>query len=378
MEADRHSMTIGIASFRPLVRSVFPILLLLTIGAREARGQDYVIGPKDILKITVWGQQDLSGNYPVALDGMVNFPLVGQVEASGLTENQFAERLRALLAKDYLVNPQVFVSVVEYRSKKVIVLGEVAKPGVYPLTGEMTVLEIMSQAGLSSSAGKEIVLVRKGEKVASVGSSRTSGNSIRRLSLDKIRSADPKENIPVEDGDTIFVPKNNSFFVLGEVAKPGVYPLDKEMSVLEGITVAGGFTTKAQAGGTKVIRKLPDGTQDTISVDLSGKIPADKQTRIADGDTILVPRGNAYFVFGEVKRPGEYQLEKDTTILEAISAAGGFTDKAAPGRTKIIRMTARGQQTIEVDMNEIIKRGRREKSVPLVENDVIVVPESFF
>jgi polysaccharide export outer membrane protein len=348
------------------------------VFAWQARGQDYVIGPKDILKITVWGQPDLSGNFPVSLEGTVNFPLVGPVAASGLTENQFAGRLQRLLEKDYLVNPQVFVNVAEYRSKKVIVLGEVAKPGVYPLTGEMTVLEIMSQAGLSSSAGKEIVLVRKGEKVASVGSTQTSGNTIRRLSIDKIRSADPKENIPVEDGDTIFVPKNNSFFVLGEVARPGVYSLDKDMSVLEGITVAGGFTTKAQAGGTKVIRKLPDGTQDTISVDLSGKIPADKQTKIADGDTILVPRGNAYFVFGEIKRPGEYQLEKDTTILEAISAAGGFTDKAAPGRTKIIRMTARGQQTIEVDMNEIIKRGRREKSVPLMENDVIVVPESFF
>ena len=142
--------------------------------------------------------------------------------------------------------------------------------------------------------------------------------------------------------------------------------------------MSGGFTDKASAAGTKVIRKLPDGTQDTISVDLSGNIPADRQTRIADGDTIVVPRGNAYFVFGEVKKPGEYQLGKDTTILEAISAAGGFTDKASPGRTKVIRTSPKGQQTIEVDMNEIIKRGRRDKSIPLIENDVVVVPESFF
>jgi polysaccharide export outer membrane protein len=214
--------------------------------------------------------------------------------------------------------------------------------------------------------------------VASAGGVQAKGNTIKRLSVDKIRSVDPQENILVEDGDTIYVPKANTFAILGEVAKPGVYPLEKEMTVFEGLVVAGGFTTKAAPAGTKVIRKLPDGSQDTISVDLSGNIPADRQTRIADGDTVLVPRGNAFFIFGEVKRPGEYLLEKDTTILEAISAAGGFTDKAAPGRTKIIRITPKGQQTIEVDMNEIIKRGRREKSIPLVENDVIVVPESFF
>ncbi len=364
--------------YRLLLRSCVPLLILLAVCARESPGQGYVLGPRDVLKISVWGHQDLSGEFAVGLDGTIRFPLVGQLVASGLTEGQLAERLRVLLEKDYLVNPQVFVTVTEYKSKKVIVLGEVAKPGAYPLTGDLTLLEILSQAGLSSSAGKEVVLVRPGQKVASAGGAQSAGNTIKRISVDKIRSADPKENILVEDGDTIFIPKTNTFFVLGEVAKPGVYPLEKDMSVFEGLVVAGGFTTKAAPAGTKVIRKLPDGTQDTISVDLSGNIPADRQTKIGEGDTILVPRGNAFFIFGEVKKPGEYQLEKDTTILEAISAAGGFTDKAAPGRTKVIRTTPKGQQTIEVDMNEIIKRGRRDKSIPLVENDVIVVPESFF
>ena len=80
-----------------------------------------------------------------------------------------------------------------------------------------------------------------------------------------------------------------------------------------------------------------------------------------------------------MKKPGDYNLEKDTTILEAISVAGGFTDKAAPNRTRIIRTMPTGQQqTIDVDMNDIIKRGRRDKSIPLKENDVIVVPESYF
>jgi len=141
---------------------------------------------------------------------------------------------------------------------------------------------------------------------------------------------------------------------------------------------AGGFTNKASPSGAKIIRKRPEGGQETIAVDLSGAVPANKDFVIQDGDTVLVPRGNTFFVFGEVKKPGDFQLEKNTTILEAISVAGGFTDKAAPGRTKIIRNTPTGQQTIEVDMNDIIKRGRRDKAVPLQESDVIVVPEAYF
>ena len=353
--------------------------VLCVLPHHHAAGQDYVIGPRDVVKITVWGHQDLSQNYNVSAEGTIVFPLVGEVRAAGMTEAQLGQQLAKLLEKDYLVNPQVLVSVAEYRSKKVLVLGEVEKAGAYPLMGQTTLLDVISLAGgFGKNAGKELVLVRPQPQIVSAGQTLPSGNTIRRLRVDKVQAGDTSENIRVEDGDTIFVPKLNSFFVLGEVSKPGAYTLEKETTALEAVTIAGGFTTKAATAGTKVIRKLADGKQDTIPVDLSGAIPVGRNFKIQDGDTVLVPRGNTFFVFGEVKKPGDYQLEKDTTVLEAISVAGGFTDKAAPGRTKIIRTTPKGQQTIDVDMNEIIKRGRREKSVPLIENDVIVVPESFF
>jgi len=99
---------------------------------------------------------------------------------------------------------------------------------------------------------------------------------------------------------------------------------------------------------------------------------------VGDGDTLVVPKGNTYFIFGEVRKPGAYQLDKETDVLEGITLAGGFTDKAAPGRVRVIRSTPTGQQVISVDMNDIIKRGQRDKAIPLRENDVVVVPESFF
>jgi len=328
------------------------------------------------LRITVWGHDDLSKDYPVSQDGRVPFPLIGSVQAVGLSTAELAKRIRDLLEKDYLVNPQVIVGIKEYLSKKVNVMGEAEKPGLFYLTGPTTLLELLSKAGgLSKTAGKDLVLVRT---EGADGKVNAAGSTILRLDVRKIQSGDVKENILLQNGDMMFVPKASAFFVLGEVNKPGTFPLDKEISVLEAVTLAGGFSGTAAPSGAKVLRRTAEGKQETISIDLSGAVPRDKSFRLEDGDTVMVPKGNTFFVFGEVKKPGAYQLDKETNVLEGITIAGGFTDKAAPGRTRVIRTTDKGQQTIAVDMNDIIRRGQREKAIRLLENDVIVVPESFF
>jgi polysaccharide export outer membrane protein len=260
-----------------------------------ASGQEYTIGPRDVLAITVWGQSDLSRDYAVDPDGFVPFPLIGRVKAEGSTPKQLAAQLTEALGKDYLVNPQVIVSVKEYLSQKVQVLGAAEKPGVYYLTGPTSILEILSKAGgLASTAGKQVILLRN-HPAAAAGTA--SADPVLRLSLEKIQAGDPAENTRVQNQDTIIVSKALT---------------------------------------------------------------------------------NSYFVFGEVKKPGGYTLDKETNILEGITIAGGFTDKAAPSRTRVIRATADGQKVIEVDMNDIIRRGRAAKTVMLQESDVVVVPESFF
>jgi polysaccharide export outer membrane protein len=148
--------------------------------------------------------------------------------------------------------------------------------------------------------------------------------------------------------------------------------------VLDAITLAGGFSDRAAPSAVKLIRRLPDGEQETMPLDLASAASQDRTVRVHEGDTVYVPKGNTFFVFGEVKKPGAYQLDKETNVLEGITIAGGFTEKAAPGRTRVIRTDERGQQTINIDMNDIIRRGQRDKAIRLLENDVIVVPESFF
>jgi len=274
-----------------LAQWIFIGLTLWSWGPGPASGQEYTIGPRDVLGVTVWGQADLSRDYGVDPDGFIPFPLIGRVKAAGATPKELAAQLTELLGKDYLVNPQVIVAVKEYLSQKVQVLGAAEKPGVYYLTGPTTLLEILSRAGgFASTAGKQVLLVRN--HGASDGSSLA-----QRLSLEKIQAGDPSENTQVQNQDIVIV-------------------------------------SRAQA--------------------------------------------YSYFVFGEVKKPGAYTLDKETNILEGITVAGGFTDKAAPGRTRVIRATPQGQKVIEVDMNDILRRGREAKAVMLQESDVVVVPESFF
>ena len=266
-------------------------LVLSVCMPAGAWGQEYTIGPRDVLGITVWGQADLSRDYTVDPDGFAPFPLIGQIMAAGRSPKELAAHLTEVLGKDYLVNPQVIVTVKEYLSQKVQVLGAEDRPGAYYLSGPTTLLDLLSKAGgFASTAGKQVLVIRN------QGTSDSPGVVLRR-SLEKIQAGDPAENTRVQSQDIVIV-------------------------------------SKAQA--------------------------------------------YSYFVFGEVRKPGAYPFDKETNILEGITVAGGFTDKAAPGRTRVIRSTPQGQQVIEVDMNDILRRVREARGVMLQESDVVVVPESFF
>ncbi len=349
-------------------------------GVAAAQGRDYRIGPGDVLKITVWGHEDLTRAAVVAADGRMPFPLIGDVPVANLNPTQLEVRLRELLG-DYVVAPQVTVVVQEYRSQKVFVLGEAEKPGTYALTSQAqaTLLDVLSQAGgPSKTAGRQLIVVRSPKSDAPVAPG-SAGSLTLRVNLKALLDGDTRENLPLENGDTIYIPKLTSFFVLGEVKRPGAFSLEKDTTALEAITLAGGFTDRAAPSVARVLRKRQDGNQETVTLDLSGADARARDFLLTEADTVLVPAGNSFYVLGEVRKPGSYQLEQAATAIEGIALAGGFTEKAAPNRTKIIRTHRDGrQETLVVDLNEVMKRGRKDKDISLTANDVIVVPESFF
>jgi polysaccharide export outer membrane protein len=368
---------------RPWLRGLLDLLLLAALltaaGLAFAQASDYRVGPTDVLKVTVWGHDDLSRTAVVSADGRLPFPLIGEVPVAGLTPTQIETRLRELLEKDYLVNPQVSVAVQEYRSQRVFVLGEAEKPGTYPIKGRTRLLDLLSDAGgPAKGAGRQLIVVRFPEADGPLPPG-AAGSTTIRVSLKRLLDGEASENLPLQNGDTVYLPKMTGFFVLGEVKKPGVYPMEKDTTPLDAMTIAGGLTERAAPSGARILRKRTDGTQESVAVSLIGTDPKAREILLDDGDTLLVPQGNSFYVLGEVKKPGAYQLDQGGTAIEGIALAGGLTDKAAPNRTRIVRTHKDGrQETLVVDLNEILKRGRKDKDITLIANDVIIVPESFF
>ena len=251
----------------------------------EAQGQSsaaYIIGPQDVLAIQVFDQADLGGKYTVETDGTFSFPLVGRVTAGGLTLRNFESELRKQLADGYFKNPQVTVAVVEYRSQRLYVLGEVRTPGPVPLTGDMTLIEALARAGSTlPSASGEIAVVRARQGAIGPTLPTTDNEGfIVRAAIRELESGTLKQNVELHDGDTIFVPRAETAFVFGEVRSPGAFPIQKDTTVLQALSLAGGVTEHGALNRVRAVR-LVNGERTEVKVALGDLVKP--------GDTIIVP-----------------------------------------------------------------------------------------
>jgi polysaccharide export outer membrane protein len=260
-------------------------MLLLAFTVRPAAAQsaaDYVIGPHDVLTVQVFDQADLGGKYAVEADGTFSFPLIGRVQAGGLTLRAFEIELKKKLSDGYFRNPQVTVAVEQYRSQRVFVMGEVRQPGPVPLTGGMTLIEALARAGstLPSSSG-EVAIVRAPQGVRGpVMPDAAKDAEIFRASIRELESGSLAQNIELRDGDTIFVPRAEVIYVFGQVKSPGSYGIQKDTTVLQALSLAGGVTPNGAMGRIKVVR-IVNGEKQELKVKL-GDI-------IQPGDTLIVP-----------------------------------------------------------------------------------------
>jgi polysaccharide export outer membrane protein len=175
------------AAARPSIIPVAPV----------PTGADYVIGPEDLLQISVWKNESLSRQLPVRPDGKVSMPLLHDIQASGLTPMQLRDKIAAALA-EFMPNPEVSVTVLEVRSYRVSVLGEVQRPGVLQLKAPTTVLEAIALAGgfRDFASPSKIVIFRK------------NGNGTEKLRFNYNRAvgAAAEENLSLRSGDVVVVP----------------------------------------------------------------------------------------------------------------------------------------------------------------------------
>lgn len=246
--------------------------------------QEYRLGPGDSVEVTVLGESDLTRTVAVRPDGMINLPLIGDVLASGLTPTQLADRIAAGL-KAYLKNPQVSVSVREFRVERAFVylVGQVARPGSVEIQKGWTVMEVMAVAGgvTPRAALRQASIIRR-------GTGQTIALDLDRLLLKGDRSA----NAAVEPGDIIMVPTlQNRVLVLGSVRGPGAYDLDDDARLLDALARAGGAADRAATNNIGVIRNGPNDRPVVTTVDMEKIVKGDgsQNLLLQNGDIVFVP-----------------------------------------------------------------------------------------
>jgi polysaccharide export outer membrane protein len=255
-----------------------------TAAAAPAVAATYKLGPSDVVVINVLGQTTLSGRYHIGEDGTFEFPLIGRVEAEGKDAVSLEQEIVERLGRGYLRKPQVSVSVAEYASQRVFVIGEVRLPGSVPVTGGVTLLGLIARAGgLTDMAGGELVVVRSeaGARAAGPSLPAESGTSVVfRASVRDFRTGALARNERLQAGDTIFVPRAQAFQVLGQVRAPGSFVYESGMTVLRALSLAGGATELGAVNRLRILRDV-DGKQQELR--------AKYEDRLEPGDTIFVP-----------------------------------------------------------------------------------------
>jgi polysaccharide export outer membrane protein len=317
--------------FRQLQVVAFALAGLGATGAaRTARSADYEIGPGDVLKVVVLGQADMTGNFTVGPDGMVGFPILGKVKASENTTLELERKLTVLLADGFLKRPQVTVSVTEYGSQKVFVTGEVQRPGQYSLKADRSLLALLGDIGaLGSNVGHEVIVVRP-----PAGAATATGPAVP-LSL----TEEPAETPPVEAPAPEAPPPEPS------AAEPAAPP-----SGIPGLPFV--------AAGSEVFR---------ISLlELQSGNP-EKNIPLRAGDTVYFPKAAQVYVMGSVARPGPYRYQEGMTVLQALTLAGGATERGSAGRTRVVRIVSGKKVEKKVKATELV-----------LPEDTLVVPERFF
>jgi polysaccharide export outer membrane protein len=244
------------------------------------------IAAGDLLDINVFDTPELSGKLRVDERGHVSLPIAGDFTVAGLTAPEASRAIESkLLGSDVLKDPHVSVTILEYATQGVTVLGEVKNPGVYPLLGSHNLLDLVSAAGgVTANAGKAVTITHRGAHERPVI-----------LNMEGKAGSDAAFNLDVRPGDTILVSHAGIVYVLGDVGKPGGFLLENNgrLTALQAIALAQGTNRTASLSKAKLLRKTDDGHEEE-SVPLE-KILANKapDPALGDGDVLYVPSSAA-------------------------------------------------------------------------------------
>lgn len=264
-------------------------------------GEDYRIGGYDVLSITVYEEKDLTiESIRVSADGFISFPLIGRLRVADLTTSESEKLIAKKLAEgDYLLDAHVSVMVSKYEGRKFSVLGAVKNPGNYPLQAKERVLDGLSKAsGLAAESDSQGRILAGEAQTAMVIRTLNPGlpnatKIVIQIDLQGLlKGRDQFANIYLADQDVLYIPKADFFYIIGEVKNPGSYAFTKkDITIVEAISMAGGFTRIAARNQTRIVR-IEDGVEKILDVKVDAITKAGKMIQavpIKPNDLIVVP-----------------------------------------------------------------------------------------
>lgn len=352
-----------------LILALVVFLSASHLAYSDSTQAEHILKPDDRVSLTVYQESDLSASVTVLKGGSAAFPLIGSVQVGGLSVAEASDKIRDLFAADYLINPQVTLTVDQYATQFISVIGQVKTPGEVPLphTGTLDIGSAIATAGgiTENADPKNIQFLR-------------AGGQSHRLTFTAIQGKSGR--YPLQAGDKIIVHENphvrSTVSVLGQVSQPGILPIPRsgKLDLAAALASVGGLTPTADQNNIRLVRA--NGSNQVFSFQaVQGRAG---RTRLASGDRVVVGESQfanaSLIVQGQVSKPGvvKFPLDGRLDLITGVAMAGGLTEYANPKKVTI----KRNGQVFTVNYRNLLRQnGERFALRP---NDIVTVAERLF
>lgn len=345
------------------MRIIGAFLLAVTLNAAAA--EEYALGAGDVIRIQVFQNPDLTTEARVSESGEISFPLLGAVNVGGAGIGQAERKIEQSLVKGgFVQKPQVNIVLLQVRGNQVAVLGMVNRPGRFVIeTFDTHLSEMLATAGgvlTMAGSGKAIITGQRDGQVMR-----------REVDLAELFLQDKRDaDLLVMRGDVIYIVPGNQVSILGQVNRPGRFPLEEaKMKFSDALAMAGGVSTAG--ADTAVLEGMRNGQKFYKVVDLPSIYldeSSDMNPDVLAGDSIYVHRAPVFYIYGEVQRPGSYRIERSMTVMQALAQGGGPTARGTQRGLKLHRKNSAGVvEKTAPGLDELVHSG-----------DVLYVKESLF
>ncbi|MCB5206886.1 SLBB domain-containing protein [Methylovorus mays] len=338
---------------------------LLAVTFNAAAADEYTLGAGDVIRIQVFQNPDLTTEARVSESGEISFPLLGAVNVGGAGIGQAERKIEQSLVKGgFVQKPQVNIVLLQVRGNQVAVLGMVNRPGRFVIeTFDTHLSEMLATAGgvlTMAGSGKAIITGQRDGQVMR-----------REVDLAELFLQDKKDaDLLVMRGDVIYIVPGNQVSILGQVNRPGRFPLEEaKMKFSDALAMAGGVSPAG--ADTAVLEGVRNGQKFHKVIDLPAIYldeSSDMNPDVVAGDSIYVHRAPVFYIYGEVQRPGSYRIERSMTVMQALAQGGGPTARGTQRGLKLHRKNTSGvvEKTTPA-LDELVHSG-----------DVLYVKESLF